>query len=141
MRIPTCASTPRICGKNRMQETCPCGSVRGALGNWRPYRDSKYGSKRCLGRTETDRKIMSEPWSSKQRSKKGRGRPLFGVNAVVCSKKKNVTKNARKKTKKDLTGPTLLEISEYANQDIEFDSGKCADKPCYLVANYSDEYQ
>jgi hypothetical protein len=22
-----------------MQETCPCGSVRGALGNWRPYRD------------------------------------------------------------------------------------------------------
>ena len=23
-----------------MQETCPCGSVRGALGNWRPYRDS-----------------------------------------------------------------------------------------------------
>jgi hypothetical protein len=59
---------------------------------------------------------MSEPWSSKQRSKKGRGRPLFGVNAVVCSKKKKVTKNARKKTKKDLTGPTLLEISEYANQ-------------------------
>lgn len=23
-----------------MQEICPCGSVRGALGNWRPYRDS-----------------------------------------------------------------------------------------------------
>jgi len=23
-----------------MQETCPCGSVRGALGNWRLYRDS-----------------------------------------------------------------------------------------------------
>ena len=57
---------------------------------------------------------MSEPWSSKQRSKKGRGRPLFGVNAVVCPKKKKVTKNARKKTKKDLTGPTLLEISDYA---------------------------
>jgi hypothetical protein len=38
------------------------------------------------------------------------------VNAVVCSKKKNVTKNARKKTKKDLTGPTLLEISEYPNK-------------------------
>ena len=53
---------------------------------------------------------MSEPWSSKQRSKKGRGRPLFGVNAVVCPKKKKVTKNARKKTKKDLTGPTLLEM-------------------------------
>jgi hypothetical protein len=22
-----------------MQECCTCGSVRGALGNWRPYRD------------------------------------------------------------------------------------------------------
>jgi hypothetical protein len=26
----------------------------------------------CLGRTETDRKIMNEPWSSKQRSKKNK---------------------------------------------------------------------
>jgi hypothetical protein len=42
IHIPTCALTPSICGKNRMQETCPCGSVRGALGNWRPYRDSKF---------------------------------------------------------------------------------------------------
>jgi hypothetical protein len=25
--------------------------VRGALGNWRPYRDSKSRSKRCLGPT------------------------------------------------------------------------------------------
>jgi hypothetical protein len=23
-----------------MQECCTCGSVRGALGNWRPYRDT-----------------------------------------------------------------------------------------------------
>jgi len=22
-----------------MQQSCPCGSVRGASGNWRPYRD------------------------------------------------------------------------------------------------------
>jgi len=36
------------------------------------------------------------------------------VNAVVCSKKKKSDKNAKKKQKKDLTGPTLLEISEYA---------------------------
>jgi len=36
------------------------------------------------------------------------------VNAVVCSKKKKSDKNAEKKQKKDLTGPTLLEISEYA---------------------------
>jgi hypothetical protein len=25
-----------------MQENCTCGSVRGALGNRRPYRDSKF---------------------------------------------------------------------------------------------------
>jgi hypothetical protein len=62
-----------------MQETCPCGSVRGALGNWCPYRDSKYGSKRCLGRTEADRKITSEPWSSKRRSKKNN--VLLGLTA------------------------------------------------------------
>src|SRR4029077_10050919 len=81
---------------------------------------SKYGSKRCLGRTEVDRKIISEPRSSKQRSKKGPGRPLFGVNAVVCSKEKKSDKNAEKKQKKDLTGPTLLEISEYpTNRAIE----------------------
>ena len=42
----------------------------GALGHWCPYRDSKYGSKRCLGRTEADRKITSEPWSSKRGLKK-----------------------------------------------------------------------
>jgi len=35
------------------------------------------------------------------------------VNAVVCSKKKKSDKNAEKKQKKDLTGPTLLEIYEY----------------------------
>jgi hypothetical protein len=34
----------------------------------------------------------------------------------VCSKKKKSDKNAEKKQKKDLTGPTLLEISEYANK-------------------------
>ena len=39
--IPTCASTPHIRGKSRMQQSCTCGSVRGASGNWRPYRDLK----------------------------------------------------------------------------------------------------
>src|SRR5438309_395863 len=38
--IPTCASTPGIRGRSRMQQFCPYGSVRGALGNQRPYRDS-----------------------------------------------------------------------------------------------------
>jgi beta-mannanase len=36
-----------------------CGSVRGALGNRRPYRD----------RTESARQITNEPWSSMQRRK------------------------------------------------------------------------
>ena len=37
----------------------------------------------------------------------------------MCSKKKKSDKNAEKKQKKDLTGPTLLEISEYAtNRDL-----------------------
>jgi hypothetical protein len=36
------------------------------------YRDSKYRSKRCLGRTEADRKIIGESWSSMQRSKKSK---------------------------------------------------------------------
>jgi hypothetical protein len=89
-----CASMPSICGKSRMQENCPCGSVRGALGNRRPYRDSKYGSKRCLGRTEADREIMSEPWSSMQRSKRTR-------KTTLRSERRSVLK-------KYLTEPTLL---------------------------------
>ena len=33
IRIRTYASTPSIQGKSRMQESCPYGSVRGALGS------------------------------------------------------------------------------------------------------------
>ena len=40
IRIRTCASTPNIRGKSRMQQFCTYGSVRGAPGNRRPYRDS-----------------------------------------------------------------------------------------------------
>src|ERR1700730_7493143 len=83
-----------------MQETYPCGSVRGALGNWHPYRDSKYGSKRCLGRTEADRKITSEPWSSKQGQTRTTKTTLGSGRSSVL--------------RKDLTGPTLLEMSDYA---------------------------
>ena len=39
IRILLCALTPNIYGRSRMQECCPCGSVRGALGDRRPYRD------------------------------------------------------------------------------------------------------
>jgi hypothetical protein len=31
-----------------MQESCPCGSVRGASGNRRPYRDTTEGEKEWL---------------------------------------------------------------------------------------------
>jgi hypothetical protein len=47
--IPTCASTPNICGRSRMQESCPCGSVRGASGNRRPYRDTFGTTETLLG--------------------------------------------------------------------------------------------
>ena len=40
IRIRTCALTLDIRGRSRMQEFCPCGSVRGAPGNRRPYRDT-----------------------------------------------------------------------------------------------------
>src|SRR5215469_4912102 len=54
---------------------------------------------RCLGRTETDRKITNEPWSSKQ-SLMQQGRPLFGVKGMVCAKKE---KKEQKFIKKVLT--------------------------------------
>ena len=39
----TLALTPLIRDKSRMREFCTYGSVRGALGNWRPYRDRSRG--------------------------------------------------------------------------------------------------
>ena len=38
-RIPTCASTRNIQGKNRVRESRPHGSVRGVSSNRHPYRD------------------------------------------------------------------------------------------------------
>jgi len=52
---------------------------------------------RCLGRTEADRKITSEPWSSSENSNgTDKTTPGSGGSSVL---------------KKDLTGPTLLEMS------------------------------
>jgi hypothetical protein len=56
---------------------------------------------RCLGRTETDRKITNEPWSSKQ-SLTEQLRPLFGVSGVVCSKKEKREQKFKEKFKKGL---------------------------------------
>ena len=42
--IPTCVSTPGIRGRSRMQQFCTYGSVRGAPGNRRPYRDKSLRS-------------------------------------------------------------------------------------------------
>ena len=50
IRIRTCASTPRIRGRSRMQQSCTYGSVRGAAGDRRPYRDASaaaFGG-RCI---------------------------------------------------------------------------------------------
>src|SRR5271157_2936452 len=46
--IPTCASTPGIRGRSRMQQFCTYGSVRGAPGNRRPYRDKTPKNGRLL---------------------------------------------------------------------------------------------
>src|ERR1700683_4344536 len=57
-------------------------------------------SKRCLGRTEkpTER-LPNEPWSSKQRTKR--------------TTKTTLRSDRRSLLKKYLTGPTLLEMSDY----------------------------
>jgi hypothetical protein len=50
----------------------------------------KFESKRGLGRTEADRKITNEPWSSMPEKKKAREnereKPLSGKKKEVCSK-------------------------------------------------------
>ena len=61
-------------------------------------------SKRCLGRTETDREITNEPWSSKYRTKR--------------TTKTTLRSDRRSLLKKCLTGPTLLEMSGYATSMI-----------------------
>src|SRR5215467_11833806 len=69
---------------------------------------------RCLGRTETDRKITNEPWSSK-RSLTEQRRPLFGVKGVVCPKKE---KREQKFIKKVLTRAGIVRDVAY-NETIE----------------------
>src|SRR5215469_9333825 len=64
---------------------------------------------RCLGRTETDRKITNEPWSSKQSLTEQR-RPLFGVKGVVCPKKE---KREQKLIKKVLTRAGIVRDIAY----------------------------
>jgi hypothetical protein len=58
----------------------------------------------------------------------------------VCSKKKKSDKNAEKKQKKDLTGPTLLEISEYATYRALTACCKAAGK-LYVQSNNDLEVQ
>src|SRR5215469_11337070 len=64
---------------------------------------------RCLGRTETDRKITNEPWSSKQSLTEQR-RPLFGVKGVVRPKKE---KREQKFIKKVLTRAGIVRDVAY----------------------------
>jgi hypothetical protein len=40
-----------------------------------------------MGRTEADRKITSEPWSSMQKKKKAKRKTLLGEKKEVCSKR------------------------------------------------------
>src|SRR5215469_5468278 len=64
---------------------------------------------RCLGRTETDRKITNEPWSSKQSLTEQRS-PLFGVKEIVCPKKE---KREQKFIKKVLTRAGIVRDVAY----------------------------
>src|SRR5215467_14365353 len=43
-----------------MQETCPCGSVRGAPGNWRLYRDSTMTEEMVGGQHRNDEATRAE---------------------------------------------------------------------------------
>ncbi len=63
IRIPTCASTPNNCGKSRMQEICPCGSVRVAPGHCRHYRDSTFDRRDGWVGLSAARKITTESWN------------------------------------------------------------------------------
>src|SRR6266576_5391606 len=58
---------------------------------------------------KNDRKITNEPWSSKQRSTE-QGRPLFGVDGVVCLKKE---KRQQKIQKKFLTRAGIVRDVRY----------------------------
>src|SRR5271163_3171103 len=51
---PTCALTSNTRGRSRMPELGPSGSVRGALSNERPYRDTLSNPRkgRCAGRPD-----------------------------------------------------------------------------------------
>ncbi len=53
-----------------------------------------------MGRTESDRKITSEPWSLMQRRKNAK-----------ANERKTLLSEKRSVPKKSLTGPTLLEMS------------------------------
>src|SRR5215471_9615364 len=80
---------------------------------------------RCLGRTETDRKITNEPWSSKQSLTEQR-RPLFGVKGVVCPKKE---KREQKLIKKVLTRAGI--VRDVAYTESKFLHFKCPGTYCY----------
>jgi hypothetical protein len=66
----------------------------------------KLGSKRCVGRTETDRKITGEPW-------------LSTVGQRNMTKETTLRSGGRSLSTKDLTELTLLEISgKRVSQDL-----------------------
>src|ERR1700688_1572440 len=66
-----------------------------------------------MGRTETDRKITNEPWSSMQKNR----------NRKRAKEKNSFRRKERSVFKKSLTGPTLLEMYDYrVYQALSFNS-------------------
>src|SRR5271165_3198659 len=56
-RKPDCALTSNTRGRSRMPELGPSGSVRGALSNGRPYRDTSASNSRPWSRGSTRREL------------------------------------------------------------------------------------
>ena len=74
---------------------------------------SKYGSRRCLGRAEADRKIAERAVVVNAKRNKNEPRaPLVGVKGSGVLKKGKGGKKIQKNQQKGLTEPTLQEMSD-----------------------------
>src|ERR1022692_2037646 len=99
-----------------MEENCRCGSVRGALGNRRPYRDSEVYDRRDVW-------VGLKPTARLRASRSRQGRE---ERQLRKRKTKTLLSDWRSLPKKCLTGPTLLEMSGYpTNRPSRICEEKC----------------
>jgi hypothetical protein len=99
-----------------MQETCPCGSVRGALGNWRPYRDSTMteemvgGQHRTMNATQ-NRALWGEHRTTTDNGRLARRKALLRVRIGVPERERKKLQQVRKDGKTLLTTADLVRKS------------------------------